>query len=76
MTGAGTWIEVSATWKPPVVKVSPEWQSSPKMATMSPGPASWTSSISSACRRTSRPTFVVLPVRVLVIIVSRVSLPW
>ena len=72
ITGAGTWMDVMLTFTVPSVNVSPEWQSSPKIATISPGPASVMSSISSACMRTRRPTLVFLPLRLLVMTVSLV----
>jgi hypothetical protein len=56
MTASGTWIEVIDISTVPSVKVSPELQSTPNSATMSPAPASSMSSISFECIRTSRPT--------------------
>jgi hypothetical protein len=66
MTGSGTCIEVidQARWSPSV-NVSPDAQSTPKSATMSPAEASVMSSISSECMRTRRPTFTFFWVRML-----------
>ena len=58
-------LEVMATRALPSQKVSPEAQSMPNSATMSPAPDSSMSSISSACIRTRRPTLCFLPVRLL-----------
>jgi len=54
MTGSGTNIDVIDSFVLPSVKVVPEAQSTPNMATMSPAPTDSTSSISLACMRTSR----------------------
>jgi hypothetical protein len=77
MTGSGTNIDVIATLSSPSVKVSPELQSMPNIATMSPASALESmSSISSECMRTRRPTLCFLPVRALTISVPFVSVPW
>jgi hypothetical protein len=76
MTGLGTNIEVIATLTVPSVNVSPELQSMPNSAQMSPADVSVMSSLSSECMRTRRPTFTFLPVRVLVMKSSFSSVPW
>ena len=76
MTGSGTCIDVIATLSVPSVKVSPELQSMPNIATMSPDEEMSISSISSECMRTRRPTLWRLPVRVLVISFPFASVPW
>ena len=58
------------------MKVSPEAQSMPNRATMSPEAAASMSSISSACMRTRRPTLTLLPVRVLTMVSPLASVPW
>src|SRR5262245_29761593 len=63
ITGLGTNIDVIATLIEPSVNVSPELQSTPKIAQMSPAPASVISSLSSECIRTNRPTLTFLPLR-------------
>ena len=65
MTAFGTCIEVMLTSSVPSVNVSPEVQSMPNSATMSPARRSSMSSISSACMRTRRPTLCFFLVRVL-----------
>jgi hypothetical protein len=76
ITASGTNIEVIATSMLPSVKVSPEAQSTPKSATMSPPAEPSISSISLACMRTSRPTLTRFLVRELVIVRPRESMPW
>ncbi len=76
ITGSGTNIEVIATFSSPSVNVSPELQSMPNIAMMSPDAEVSISSISSECMRTRRPTLCRLPVRVLVISRPLVSVPW
>jgi hypothetical protein len=56
MTASGTCIEVIVYSTSPSVNVSPEAQSTPNMAMMSPAVASVMSCISSECMRTSRGT--------------------
>mmetsp|Transcript_11814 Transcript_11814/g.41383 ORF Transcript_11814/g.41383 Transcript_11814/m.41383 type:complete len:272 (-) Transcript_11814:698-1513(-) len=75
MTGSGTNIEVIASMGPSV-KVSPLWQSTPNMATISPAPTESMSSISSACMRTSRGVFMRCRRSTLVITLPRCSVPW
>ena len=74
MTGSGTFIDVSDSLRgaaapppppPPPTKVSPDEQSTPKTATMSPADADAASTISSECIRTSRGTLTRLPVATL-----------
>ena len=65
ITGSGMCIDVMATLMLPSVNVSPEAQSTPKSATMSPAFVSSMSCISSECIRMRRPTFTFLPVRML-----------
>ena len=65
ITGLGTYIEAIETFNPPEVNVSPEAQSTPNKATMSPEPASLMSSIWAAFMRTRRPTLKRLRLRVL-----------
>ena len=76
ITASGTWIDVIATLRRFVVKVSPDAQSTPNSATMSPASAALMSSISSECMRTSRPTRTSLPVRGLKIVSPFFSEPW
>ncbi len=68
-------IDVIARLTVPSVNVSPELQSMPNTAQMSPAPASVMSSLSSACMRTSRPTFTRLPLRELTMKSSFATLP-
>ena len=56
ITGSGTKIEDRARLRPGVTKVSPDWQSIPNRAVMSPAEASSISSMLSACIRIRRPT--------------------
>ena len=76
MTGAGTCMELIDQLRALLQKVSPEAQSMPNRATMSPEPASSISSISSACMRTSRPTLAFLPVRLLMMVSPFLISPW
>ncbi len=76
ITGSGTCIEVMLSLTLPSVNVSPVLQSMPNMATMSPDPAASMSSISSECMRTRRPIRWSFLVRMLVMNMSRESLPW
>ena len=64
MTGSGTFIDVSDNLLPafPPTNVSPEEQSTPNTATMSPAEADVASTISSECIRTSRGTLTLFPV--------------
>lgn len=57
MTGSGTNMDVSEYLTEPSVNESPDAQSMPKSAQISPACTSSTSTISSACIRTSRGTF-------------------
>ena len=76
ITGSGTFIEVIARLTVPSVKVSPDLHSTPKSATISPADASFTSSISSECMRTSRGTLSFLPVDVFTSELPFAILPW
>src|SRR5437667_3851506 len=63
MTGSGMCMEVIVYRILSEVNVSPDAQSIPNKPTISPEPAPWMSSISSASIRTSRPTRTSRPVR-------------
>ena len=63
ITASGTCIDVIATSSLPSVKESPDAQSMPKSATMSPALDCSISCISSECMRMSRPTFTFFLVR-------------
>ena len=76
ITGAGTCMELMATSTDSSVKVSPEAQSMPNMATMSPAKASSISSISEACMRPKRPTLCRFLVRLLTMLAPRAMQPW
>src|ERR1044071_8238269 len=65
ITVDGTNIEVIARLTVPSVNVSPELQSTPKIAQMSPALPSVISSLSSECIRSRRPILTFLPLRVL-----------
>jgi hypothetical protein len=74
--GSGTCIDVSVRLTVPSVNVSPERQSMPNSATMSPGAESSMSSIWFECMRTSRPTFSFSVVRTLWMNIAFLSVPW
>ena len=76
ITGAGTCIELIATSIDSSVNVSPEAQSMPNIATMSPANASSSSSISAACMRPSRPTLWRRFVRLFTMLLPRPIRPW
>src|ERR1051325_2283266 len=76
ITVAGTNIDVIARVTVQLVNVSPELQSTPKIAQMSPAPALVISSLSSECIRTRRPTLTFLPLRVLTTKSSLLIWPW
>ena len=76
ITGSGTFIDVIATLTSPDVNVSPDLQSTPKSATISPALASATSSMSSLCIRTSRGTLSFFPVDVFTMLAPLAIVPW
>ena len=75
-TGSGTNIDVSDWRTVPSVKVVPDAQSTPNMATMSPACASSTSSMSDECMRTSLCTRTLEPSFIEKIVSPRLSRPW
>eukprot|EP00160_Parvularia_atlantis_P014149 Unigene3345_Nuclearia_a/m.10272 Unigene3345_Nuclearia_a/g.10272 ORF Unigene3345_Nuclearia_a/g.10272 Unigene3345_Nuclearia_a/m.10272 type:complete len:325 (-) Unigene3345_Nuclearia_a:120-1094(-) len=76
MTGSGTYMDVIEYSSLPSVNVSPEEQSTPNIAPISPDLISFTSSISFACRRTRRGTLIFLLFLTLKIVSPRVIVPW
>ena len=76
MTGSGTCMEAMERRWLPLQKVSPDEQSMPNMATMSPEEEASISSISEECIRTRRPTLWRFPVRALMMVSPLLSVPW